>query len=46
MSPPSIAAALEALQKAKIIKEVTGKKRRRIYVYQRYLDLMKKGTEP
>ena len=46
MSPPTIAAALDSLQKAKIIKEVTGRKRKRIYVYQRYLDLMKKGTEP
>ena len=46
MSPPSIAAALETLQKAKIVKEVTGRKRKRIYVYQKYLDLMNKGTEP
>ena len=46
LSPPTIAAALEALQKARIIKEVTGRKRKRLYAYQRYLDLMKKGTEP
>jgi Fic family protein len=46
MSPPTIAAALDSLQRAKIVKEVTGRKRKRIYVYQKYLDLMNKGTEP
>jgi len=45
MSPPTTAAALEALQKADIIQELTGKKRNRLYAYKKYLDLMKKGTE-
>ena len=46
MSAPSIAAALEVLQKTCIIKEVTGRKRKRLYAYRGYLDLMAKGTEP
>ena len=45
MSPPTVAAALESLQKEKIIEEVTGRKRKRIYAHTRYLDLMNKGTE-
>jgi Fic family protein len=46
LSPPTIAAALEALQKAEIIREITGRKRNRLYAYKKYLDLMKKETEP
>jgi Fic family protein len=46
LSPPTIAAALEALQKAEIIREITGRKRNRLYAYKKYLDLMQKGTEP
>lgn len=45
MSPPTVAAALKSLQKERIIKEVTGRKRKRIYAYKKYLDLMNKGTE-
>jgi len=45
MSQPTVAAALEALQKAKIIREVTGRKRKRLYAYKKYLDLMNQGTE-
>ena len=45
MSPPTVAAVLETLQKEKIVKEVTGRKRRRLYAYKKYLDLMNKGTE-
>lgn len=46
LSPPTVGAALRALQKAKIIEEVTGRKRRRLYAYKRYLRLMSEGTEP
>jgi len=46
MSPPTIAAALGALQKAGIVREITGRKRNRLYAYEKYLELMKKGTEP
>lgn len=45
MSPPTVAATLASLQQRKIIREVTGRKRKRVYVYKKYLDLMNKGTE-
>lgn len=45
MSPPTVAAALKALQKDKIIEEVTGRKRKRLYVYKRYLNLVNQGTK-
>ena len=44
LSPPTIGKALEVLQKAGIISEISGKKRYRIYTYTRYLELMQKGT--
>jgi Fic family protein len=45
MSPPTVTAALKALQKVKIIEEVTGRKRKRLYAYKKYLSLMNQGTE-
>ncbi|MGA2532112.1 MAG: Fic family protein [Candidatus Aminicenantales bacterium] len=45
MSPPTVATILKALQKEKIIKEVTGRKRKRVYAYKKYLEIMNKGTE-
>jgi len=45
LSPPTVAAALRALQKVKIIEEVTGRKRKRLYAYKKYLSLMNQGTE-
>jgi Fic family protein len=46
LSPPTVGAALRALQEVKIIEEVTGRKRKRLYAYKRYLRLMSEGTEP
>jgi Fic family protein len=45
LSVPSVGAALETLQSAGIIKEVSGRKRYRYYAYEKYMDLMRKGTE-
>lgn len=45
LSPPTVGAALRALQEVKIIEEVTGRKRKRLYAYKRYLRLMSEGTE-
>lgn len=45
ISAPAVTGALKALEKAGIVREVTGRKRNRLYAYQRYLNLMKKGTE-
>lgn len=44
LSPPAVSGALRALLEAKIIRERTGRKRDRIYVYKEYLDLMNRGT--
>lgn len=44
MSPPTVAKVLESLQKQGIIKEVTGRRRKRLYAYVKYLDLMNRGT--
>lgn len=44
LSPPAVAGALRALLDAKIIRELTGRKRNRIYIYKRYLDIMNQGT--
>ncbi len=45
LSVPAVTGALEALQEEGIIKEVSGRKRYRFFAYERYLDLMRKGTE-
>jgi Fic family protein len=45
LSPPTVATALESLQGAGIVSEITGRKRKRIYAYKKYIDLMNKGTE-
>lgn len=45
ISPPTVAAVLEALQEEKVIKEITGRKKGRLYGYMKYLDIMNKGTE-
>jgi len=44
LSAPAVSGALRALLDAKIIRELTGRKRNRIYIYKKYLDLMNKGT--
>jgi Fic family protein len=45
LTPPTIRAAIGAMEQAGIVREVTGKKRDRIYVYDRYLKILDKGTE-
>jgi cell filamentation protein, protein adenylyltransferase len=46
LSLPTIAKALGVLGELGIIREVTGKQRRRIYRYDRYLEILNQGTEP
>jgi len=41
-----VAQALQNLQRLGIVNEVTGRRRNRIFVYQRCLDLIGAGTEP
>jgi len=46
ISVPAVIGTLKALEKVEIVKEISGRQRKRIYAYKRYLDLMIKGTEP
>ena len=46
MSQPTIQKALDNLVKLGIVKEVTGKRRNRMYLYHRYLHILSEGTEP
>ena len=45
ISEPTVAKSIGHLQKLGIVKETTGKQRRRIFVYDRYLDILNRGTE-
>ncbi len=46
LSVPTVTAALENLTKLKVAKEVTGKRRDRLFAYPRYLHILSEGTEP
>ena len=46
LTVPTITGALESLAKLKIAKEVTGKRRDRLFAYPRYLHILSEGTEP
>ena len=43
---PTIAAAIDHLQRLGILQEITGKQRRRLFAYRLYLDILNEGTEP
>lgn len=45
VSKPTAGRAVEALERAGVLVETTGKKRDRSWVYQRYLDELRVGTE-
>ncbi|MCB9654460.1 MAG: hypothetical protein H6729_10075 [Deltaproteobacteria bacterium] len=45
VSKPTAGRAVEALEKAGALVEITGKKRDRSWGYQRYLDKLRVGTE-
>ncbi len=45
LSSATVNTCLKHLERLGIVNEVTGRKRRRIYAYSRYLDLMNQGTE-
>jgi Fic family protein len=46
LSIPTITGALESLVRLKIVKEMTGKRRDRLFAYPRYLHILREGTEP
>jgi Fic family protein len=46
ISQPTVTSALKRLEKVRVVKEITGKARDRIYVYKEYLDILGEGTQP
>lgn len=46
LSQPTATAALENLMKLNIVKEISGKKRDRLFAYKAYLDILSQDTEP
>lgn len=46
LTTPTVTAAFERLESLGILREVTGKSRGRIYAYDKYLNILKEGTEP
>jgi Fic family protein len=43
---PTIGKALEILGEQDMVREITGRKRDRVYSYDGYLDILSEGTEP
>lgn len=46
MTAPTVTTALKHLATLGIMREMTGKERRRLFVYDRYLKILNEGTEP
>ncbi|MCT8269117.1 Fic family protein [Afifella sp. JA880] len=46
LSSPTVNAALAELEKMGIVAEITGRKRGRVFSYQRYLAILSEGTDP
>lgn len=45
-SQPTVQKSLHSMIKLGIVREITGRKRGRLYQYQRYLEILSEGTEP
>ena len=45
LSAPTVASALRALAQLDMVREVTGRQRGRIFAYERYLAVLREGTE-
>jgi Fic family protein len=46
LSVPTVGKSLDLMIDLGIVREVTGKRRNRAFVYRRYLDVLDRGTEP
>lgn len=46
LSAPTVNAALADLEKMGLVEEITGRKRGRVFSYQRYLAILSEGTDP
>jgi Fic family protein len=40
---PTASKAIDSLQQAGVLREITGKQRDRVYAYERYLDVLNRG---
>lgn len=45
VTKPTATKAIDALQQAGVLEEITGRRRDRVYAYRRYLDVLGEGTE-
>jgi Fic family protein len=46
LSTPTVTTALKNLEQLGIVREITGKQRGRVFVYDAYLQILQRGTEP
>jgi hypothetical protein len=46
MTKPTVGAAVNQLEKLGIVREVTGKERNRVFIYDRYMEILDEGTKP
>ena len=46
LSQPTVTKALDHLARLKIVKEITGRQRRRLFSYDDYVRILSEGTEP
>jgi Fic family protein len=46
LTAPTVRSAVESLEDLGIVREITGKQRDRIYIYDRYVRILDEGTEP
>jgi Fic family protein len=46
ISAPTVAKSLDHMERLGILREVTGRERHRLFVYEEYLAILNEGTEP
>lgn len=46
LSTPTVTSSLQKLEEIGIVKEVTGRQRGRVFVYDAYMKILERGTEP
>jgi Fic family protein len=46
VSAPTVAKSLEHMQQLRMLREITGRQRHRLFVYEAYLAILSEGTEP
>lgn len=46
LSTPTVTASIQKLEELGLVREITGKQRGRVFVYEKYLRILQRGTEP